>query len=215
MEFTMTKDDNLLSDKKISSFQLPRSNSGSDKDQQQQQQELFMAMMNRGEEDLLNPLEQNNNFLHVDNSQIILNDPMRNSTNSINGNTSTTRSMVKPMINNDDTISCSSEAGYNEGNNSFKIQSTKKMENSEMKGLAQIPNDLNTTKSRAEWYHTQGFEARKRGEFPLAIEYYSKALEIYPNHFKVNFVISCKSILMVYSTCPNHIKIRRKILKTE
>ena len=184
LEFTITKDDNLLSEKKVSNFQLTKLNNTytNEKDQQQQQQqELFMV--NR-EEDLLNPIEQNNNFLHVDNSQILINDHMRNSTNSFNGLASTTRSMIKPMIVNDDAISCSSEVSYNDGS-SFK-QSKKFDFIDNTKHLAQIPSEINNSKAKAEWYHTQGFEARKRGEFQLAIDYYAKALEIYPNHFKVS-----------------------------
>ena len=169
----------------MSSFNLTKSSSLNEKDQQHQ--ELFMAMMNR-EEDLLNPMEQNNNFLHADNSQILINDQRRNSTNSLNGATSTAMPMIKVAIVNDDTISCSSEVSYNDGNNnnsSFK-QSKKFDFGDKMKHLAQIPSEINNSKAKAEWYHTQGFEARKQGEFQLAIDYYAKALEIYPNHFKVN-----------------------------
>ena len=170
-----------MSEKKVSSFNLSKSINTNEKDQQQ---ELFMALMNR-EEDLLNPMEQNNNFLHVDNSQILINDPMRNSTNSLNGTTN--RSMIKPTVVNDDTLSCSSVVSYNDGNNNnSNFKQSKKFDlGDEMKHLAQIPSEINTSKAKAEWYHTQGFEARKRGEFQLAIAYYAKALEIYPNHFKV------------------------------
>ena len=47
-----------------------------------------------------------------------------------------------------------------------------------------IPSEI---KQNAEWYHTQGFEARKKGEFKLAIDLYTKAIEIMPSHFKAHF----------------------------
>jgi tetratricopeptide (TPR) repeat protein len=36
-------------------------------------------------------------------------------------------------------------------------------------------------------YHSQGWEARKRQDFKGAIELYSKALELNPQHFKAYF----------------------------
>jgi tetratricopeptide (TPR) repeat protein len=179
LENTITKDDGPnMSEKKVSSFQLSKT------PLVEKDQELFMAMMNRGEEDLLNPIEQNNNFLHVDNSQIIGNDHLRTSLNSFNGTTSTTRSAFKPVA-TDDTISCSSEVSYQDGHSSFK--QSKKMEQSELNQMLKTPSEITNPKAKAEWYHSQGFEARKKGEFHLAIEYYTKALEIIPNHFKALF----------------------------
>jgi Flp pilus assembly protein TadD len=40
---------------------------------------------------------------------------------------------------------------------------------------------------QAEMYHSQGWEARKRQDFKGAIELYSKALELNPQHFKAYF----------------------------
>jgi len=36
-------------------------------------------------------------------------------------------------------------------------------------------------------YHSQGYAARKKGDYQTAIEFYSMALEIFPNHFKALF----------------------------
>lgn len=42
-------------------------------------------------------------------------------------------------------------------------------------------------KQQAEMYHSQGYAARKKGDYQTAIEFYSMALEIFPNHFKALF----------------------------
>ena len=42
-------------------------------------------------------------------------------------------------------------------------------------------------KQQAESYHAQGYAARKRSDYITAIDLYSKALEIYPYHFKALF----------------------------
>ena len=42
-------------------------------------------------------------------------------------------------------------------------------------------------KAQAETYHAQGYAARKKSDYKLAIQLYSKALEIYPYHFKALF----------------------------
>jgi len=148
----------------------------------------FVPMLNKGEEDLLYP-DQNNNFMQMDNSQLLGNDPFRVTNNSMNIMSSTTRSMAKPL--NDDTISCSSEMSYNQdvNNNSFRYKDKKSMDNQSdlhniLKGTS--PNsDMKDPKAQAEWFHAQGFEARKRGDFNHAIDCYSRALDMYPNHFKV------------------------------
>jgi len=43
------------------------------------------------------------------------------------------------------------------------------------------------SKSRADWFHAQGYAARKRGDFVNAIDFYSKALELNGQHFKALF----------------------------
>jgi len=149
-------------------------------------------MSNKNEEDLLYP-DQNNNFLQMDNSQFLANDPFRATNNSMNFMNSTTRSMTKPM--NDDTISCSSEISYQQdsSNSSFRMKDRKGYDVSNSNDLSNILRgqspqlDPKDPKARAEWLHAQGFEARKRGDFPLAIDCYTKALEIFPNHFKALF----------------------------
>lgn len=142
--------------------------------------------MNRGEEDFLNPLEQKAKYLDMDNSLLVTNDPLRSSHTSFHLNNSTNRSINR--INNDDTISCSSEISYQE--NSFKVSNRKAsefaFENASERVKHPEGQHNSNPKSKAEWYHSQGFEARKRGDFLLAIEYYSKALEILPSHFKVS-----------------------------
>ena len=42
-------------------------------------------------------------------------------------------------------------------------------------------------KQQAEASHTKGYQARKQGDYNLAIQYYTQALEIYPYHFKALF----------------------------
>lgn len=42
-------------------------------------------------------------------------------------------------------------------------------------------------KKEAEVFHGLGYEARKKGDYVSAINHYSKALEIFPQHFKVIF----------------------------
>ena len=54
-----------------------------------------------------------------------------------------------------------------------------------MKHLAQIASKINNSKAKAEWYYIQSFEARKRGEFQLVIDYYAKTLEIYPGESEI------------------------------
>lgn len=44
-----------------------------------------------------------------------------------------------------------------------------------------------TQQQKAEWCHTQGFEARKTGDFNTAIEFYTISLQYYPYHFKALF----------------------------
>ena len=147
-------------------------------------------MMNKNEEDLLYP-DQNNNFLQMDNSQILGHDPFRGVNTSMNMMNSTTRSMARPL--NDDTISCTSEISYQQDSSNTSFRKDRKV--SDMPSNSDLHNILRSTspnfdakdpKAHAEWLHSQGFEARKRGDFQLAIECYSKALEIFPNHFKVN-----------------------------
>ena len=36
-------------------------------------------------------------------------------------------------------------------------------------------------------FHSQGYAARKKGDYKQAIEFYSQALEVMPNHFKALF----------------------------
>ena len=48
----------------------------------------------------------------------------------------------------------------------------------------QVSNEI---KQKAEIFHSQGFEARKRGEYNKAIDLYTKAIEIMPSHFKAHF----------------------------
>ena len=52
-------------------------------------------------------------------------------------------------------------------------------------GLPQAPSS--ELKKKAESFHAQGYTARKNGDFQAAISLYSKALEIYPHHFKALF----------------------------
>jgi len=40
---------------------------------------------------------------------------------------------------------------------------------------------------QADIFHSYGWEARQKQEFKKATEYYSKALELNPNHFKAIF----------------------------
>jgi len=150
----------------------------------------FVPMSNKGEEDLLYP-DQNNNFLQMDNSQFMGNDPFRVTNNSMHFMNSTTRSMSKPL--NDDTISCSSEISYQQDSSNASFRKDRKISDVPISGdLSNILRgaspqlDSKDPKARAEWFHAQGFEARKKGDFVLAIECYSKALEIFPNHFKVS-----------------------------
>ena len=42
-------------------------------------------------------------------------------------------------------------------------------------------------KAQAEVFHAQGYAARKQSDYNLAIQLYSKALDIYPYHFKALF----------------------------
>jgi len=42
-------------------------------------------------------------------------------------------------------------------------------------------------KQQAEVFHAQGYAARKLSDYSLAIDLYTKALEIYPYHFKALF----------------------------
>lgn len=152
----------------------------------------FVPMMSKNEEDLLYP-DQNNNYLQMDNSQFLANDPFRATNNSLNIMNSTTRSMNKPL--NDDAISCSSEISYQQdsSNTSFRLKDRKVSDqpmpkdfDNILRGSSPLPQiDTKDPKAYAEWLHAQGFEARKKGDFPLAIECYTKALEIFPNHFKV------------------------------
>jgi len=147
------------------------------------------AATNRGEEDLLYP-EQQNNFMQMDNSQLMTNDLRVNMANSTPGMNSTTRSLVKNI--NDDTISCTSELSYQDQQMLSGKKNDRRLNDgvlSEQMRKAQV--DSKDAKTRAEWFHSQGFEARKRGDFNLAIEYYTKALEIYPTHFKVNISGFC------------------------
>ena len=149
----------------------------------------FVPMSNKGEEDLLYP-DQNNNFLQMDNSQFLANDPFRATNNSMHFMNSTTRSMSKPL--NDDTISCSSEISYQQDSSNTSFRKDRKI--SDIPNSADLSNilrgaspllDPKDPKAKAEWYHAQGFEARKKGDLVLAIECYSKALEMFPSHFKV------------------------------
>jgi Tetratricopeptide repeat. len=140
------------------------------------------------EEDFLNPEAQNNNYLHIDNSQFMTNDLRGNS--FANGMNSTTRSFFKNG--HDDTISVSSDVSFQETGNSTLKPKERRSDFSEVgdtlrSSLQSFKGDSKDLKAKAEWYHAQGFEARKRGDFLLAIEYYTKALELVPNHFKVIF----------------------------
>ncbi len=42
-------------------------------------------------------------------------------------------------------------------------------------------------KQLAEQYHSHGYAARKKGDYQTAIQFYSKALEVWPQHFKALF----------------------------
>lgn len=42
-------------------------------------------------------------------------------------------------------------------------------------------------KQQAEMFHSQGYNARKKGDYHMAIDFYSKALEALPTHFKALF----------------------------
>ena len=42
-------------------------------------------------------------------------------------------------------------------------------------------------KKQADEYHAKGYEARKKSDYQTAIQFYTKALEIMPNHFKALF----------------------------
>jgi len=42
-------------------------------------------------------------------------------------------------------------------------------------------------KAQAETFHAQGYAARKQSDYKTAISLYTKALEIYPYHFKALF----------------------------
>lgn len=49
------------------------------------------------------------------------------------------------------------------------------------------PSQYKTHKKEAESLHSQGYAARKKGDYKSAIFYYSKALEVLPTHFKALF----------------------------
>lgn len=49
------------------------------------------------------------------------------------------------------------------------------------------PNQFRAMKKEAELLHSQGYAARKKGDYNLAINYYTKALEVLPSHFKALF----------------------------
>lgn len=51
----------------------------------------------------------------------------------------------------------------------------------------QIINVTPIMKQQAETYHSKGYQARKSGDYTLAIEYYSQALQVHPQHFKALF----------------------------
>ncbi len=42
-------------------------------------------------------------------------------------------------------------------------------------------------KAQAETFHAKGYAARKQSDYKTAIALYTKALEIYPYHFKALF----------------------------
>lgn len=42
-------------------------------------------------------------------------------------------------------------------------------------------------KQSAEQFHARGYDARKKGDYMTAIEQYTEALAILPNHFKALF----------------------------
>lgn len=148
--------------------------------------------MNRTEEDLLNPQEQKAKFLEMDNSLVIGNDHLRNSNNSFHMTNTTNRSLLR---NNDDSISCSSENNHNDS--SYKLKYGEFAHES-MRERLNHPDPQLEPKAKAEWYHAQGFEARKKGNFQLAIEYYTKALEIIPTHFKVIIKHTFSTWLMLF-----------------
>ena len=52
-----------------------------------------------------------------------------------------------------------------------------------------INNNIIPNKKHEKWevYHNQGYSARKKDNFPLAIEYYTKALNLNPKYFKAYF----------------------------
>lgn len=47
--------------------------------------------------------------------------------------------------------------------------------------------ELKRLRSEAEKYHTEGFSARKQGDYDRAIDLYTQALKILPVHFKALF----------------------------
>lgn len=49
------------------------------------------------------------------------------------------------------------------------------------------PGHYRMLKKEAEALHSQGYAARKQGDYKSAILYYSKALEVLPSHFKALF----------------------------
>lgn len=142
----------------------------------------FVTFLNRGEEDFLNPQDHKTKYLEMDNSLLMNNDPLRNTNSSFHLTNTTNRSLTR--LNNDDTISCTSEVSCHDS--SFKVHPGKHDYGYDMgKERMKHPDAHFDDKYKADWYHSQGFEARKRGDFHLAIEYYTKSLEIFPTHFKV------------------------------
>jgi hypothetical protein len=54
--------------------------------------------------------------------------------------------------------------------------------------LQLIPGDIQKdTKKIADWFHQQGFEARRKEDFVKAVEFYTMALMFNQRHFKAIF----------------------------
>lgn len=72
-------------------------------------------------------------------------------------------------------------------NNRNRLQTLKNFFVNQTVEVVQQPKESLTNKEKAEYFHGKGFQCRKMGDFVQAIEFYSKALESYPTHFKALF----------------------------
>ncbi|KRX08960.1 hypothetical protein PPERSA_08163 [Pseudocohnilembus persalinus] len=142
-----------------------------------------MAEGGSEEEDFLNPNEYSKmKFIEMDCSQMMpQNMTMQNGQQNISQNQSFqsySNCKQSNQSSNGKHFSLRDQVLDNTSENSLYESSSKKLNQSYSAA---------ENKQMAEQYHSQGFEARKKGNFKLAIQFYTKALEIMPTHFKAHF----------------------------